>query len=56
MGDDTEWMKLPTDEKVQHKVYIVTLFYLIIFCFFIGTSSAFWLCQTARKRFLNYEC
>ena len=20
MGDDTEWMKLPTDEKVQHKV------------------------------------
>lgn len=56
MGDDTEWMKLPTDEKVQHKVYIVTLFYLIIFCFFIGTFSAFWLCQTARKRFLNYEC
>ncbi|XP_022338484.2 cytoskeleton-associated protein 5-like [Crassostrea virginica] len=21
MGDDTEWMKLPTDEKVQHKVW-----------------------------------
>lgn len=20
MGDDSEWMKLPTDEKVQHKV------------------------------------
>lgn len=21
MGDDSEWVKLPTDEKVQHKVY-----------------------------------
>lgn len=26
MGDDSEWMKLPTDQKCEHKVLIMFLF------------------------------
>jgi len=27
MGDDSEWQKLPTDEKVQHKVTMLHVTY-----------------------------